>query len=374
MDHAGQHGPCNLQGERNFAERFDPPSRLGTRHGFKRIMIETSLAPMEAKLVTELPEEPGWQFEPKWDGFRAMVFRDGDAVEIMSKSGKSLARYFPEIVALVAGIDQARFVLDGELILPIGDVLSFDALQARLHPAESRILKLSRETPAQLMLFDCLRDGDHELLDRPLGERRAALEAFHARHGGPALLLSPCGDLAAAHAWLAQSGGALDGVVAKPLSGPYRSGERAMLKVKQHRTADCVVGGFRRTKDGGGVASLLLGLYDGGGRLNHVGFTSGIATGERAALSRKLEPLIEAPGFSGKAPGGPSRWNNGEESKWEPLRNELVAEVLYDQVTGERFRHGTRLLRWRPDKAPAQCTMDQLVYELRPAELSTLDR
>ncbi len=337
-------------------------------------MIERALAPMEAKLVTALPDEPGWQFEPKWDGFRALVFRDGDAVEILSKSGKSLARYFPEIVELVARLDQERFVLDGELILPVGDVLSFDALQARLHPAESRITKLSRETPAQLMLFDCLGDGSDDLLGRPLAERRAALEAFHARHGGPSLLLSPRGDLAAARAWLAQSGGALDGVVAKRLTEPYRPGKRAMLKVKQHRTADCVVGGFRRTKAADGVASLLLGLYDEASRLNHVGFTSGIAAPDRASLAARLEPLIEAPGFTGKAPGGPSRWNNGEESAWEPLRSELVVEVLYDQVTGARFRHGTRLLRWRPDKAPGQCTMDQLVYELRPAELATLDR
>ena len=337
-------------------------------------MTAPAPAPMEAKLVTELPTEPGWHFEPKWDGFRALVFRDGDDVEILSKSGKSLARYFPEIVALVAGIDQARFVLDGELILPIGDVLSFDALQARLHPAESRITKLSRETPAQLMLFDCLGDRGDDLLSRPLAKRRVALEAFHARHGNTSLPLSPCGDLAAAHTWLAQSGGALDGVVAKRLDEPYRPGERAMLKVKQHRTADCVVGGFRRAKNGDGVASLLLGLYDDAGRLNHVGFTSGIAAVERAALAAKLEPLIQTPGFTGKAPGGPSRWNNGEESEWEPVRGELVVEILYDQVTGARFRHGTRLLRWRPDKAPEQCTMEQLVYELRPAELATLNR
>jgi ATP-dependent DNA ligase len=347
---------------------------LATQQGVEQIMIETALAPMEAKLVANLPEDSGWQFEPKWDGFRALVFRDGDEVEILSKSGKSLARYFPEIVALIVGIAQKRFVLDGELILPIGDVLSFDALQARLHPAESRITKLSIETPAQLMLFDCLRDGDVDLLGQALMERRSALEAFHRRHGGPSLLLSPCGDLAAAQAWLAQSGGALDGVVAKPLSGPYRPGERAMLKVKQHRTADCVVGGFRRAKDGDGVASLLLGLYDEAGRLNHVGFTSGIAATDRGALAATLSPLIEAPGFTGKAPGGPSRWNNGAESEWQPLRAELVVEVLYDQVTGARFRHGTRLLRWRPDKAPAQCTMDQLIHELRPAELATLDR
>lgn len=329
---------------------------------------------MEARLVAELPKDDGWQFEPKWDGFRALVFRKVKDIEILSKSGKSLARYFPEIVAVVAGIDEERFVLDGELILPIGDVLSFDALQARLHPAESRIKKLSQETPAQLMLFDCLQDGNRALIARTLGDRRAALEAFHDRHGGPSLLLSPCGDLEAARSWLAQSGGALDGVVAKRIDEAYRPGERAMLKVKQHRTADCVVGGFRRVKDGEGVASLLLGLYDDAGHLNHVGFTSGIAASERVELGQRLEPLIEVPGFTGKAPGGPSRWNNGEESEWEPLRSELVVEVLYDQVTGARFRHGTRLLRWRPDKAPKQCTMEQLVYELRPAELATLNR
>ena len=333
------------------------------------------MAPMEAKLVSELPDQPGWQFEPKWDGFRALVFRDGDTVEILSKSGKSLARYFPEIVAVVADIAAPRFVLDGELILPVGDVLSFDALQARLHPAPSRILKLSRETPAQLMLFDCLGLDDEDLLGKPLSERRVALETFHARHRGPSILLSPRGDIDAARSWLAQSGGALDGVVAKRIEQAYRPGERAMLKVKQHRTADCVIGGFRRAKDGSGVvASLLLGLYDEAGLLNHVGFTSGIADAERGYLTAKLEPLIEAPGFNGKAPGGPSRWNDDRSSEWEPLRPDLVVEVLYDQVTGARFRHGTRLLRWRPDKAARQCTMDQLVHELRPAEIATLDR
>lgn len=337
--------------------------------------MTAALAPMEAKLVAELPDEPGWQFEPKWDGFRALVFRDGDKVEILSKSGKSLARYFPEIVALIAKISAPRFVLDGELILPVSDVLSFDALQARLHPAASRITKLSRETPAQLMLFDCLGLDGHDLMVKPLAERRAALAAFHAEHRDQSLLLSPCGDLTAARSWLAQSGGALDGVVAKRIDDPYRPGERAMLKVKQHRTADCVVGGFRRAKDGGGgVASLLLGLYDEAARLNHVGFTSGISASERNALAARLAPLIEAPGFTGKAPGGPNRWNDGREKEWEPLRPELVVEVTYDQVTGDRFRHGTGLLRWRPDKAPLQCRMDQLVYALRPAELATLDR
>lgn len=327
-------------------------------------------SPMEAKPVADLPAAQGWQFEPKWDGFRALIFRDGTSIEIVSKSGKSLGRYFPEIVDLVASLPDDGFALDGELILPVGRVLSFDALQARLHPAESRIARLSRETPAQLMLFDCIGLGGTSMIDRPLVERRSALEAFHARNVRAGLELSPCStDVRIARDWLAASGGALDGVVAKRLDEPYRAGERAMLKVKQHRSADCVVGGFRRVKDGRDVASLLLGLYGDDGRLDHVGFTSGIAVADRVALTARIEPLIGAPGFTGKAPGGPSRWNDGRESEWEPLRPELVVEVLYDQVTGKRFRHGTRILRWRPDKAPEQCTMDQLSYELRPAEL-----
>ncbi len=270
----------------------------------------TVLAPMEAKLVAELPTDAGWQFEPKWDGFRALVFRNGDSVEIQSKSGKSLVRYFPEIAALIAAVDRPKFIVDGELILPIGDVLSFDALQARLHPAPSRVAKLSQETPAQLMLFDCLGLDGKDLLADPLSKRRAALEAFHKCCGTPSLLLSARTDnIAVARSWLAKSGGALDGVVAKRLDGPYQAGERAMLKVKQHRSADCVVGGFRRAKDNGGVASLLLGLYDDEDNLNHVGFTSGIAAAERVDLAARLEPLIEAPGFTGKAPGKPWRFN-----------------------------------------------------------------
>ncbi|MFW2828554.1 ATP-dependent DNA ligase [Sphingomonas sp. ID0503] len=331
-----------------------------------------ALLPMEAKLVEELPAGEGWQYEPKWDGFRAIVTKAGGDVAIMSKSGKPLARYFPEVVALVSAIN-GDVTLDGELILPIGDTLSFDALQQRLHPAASRIERLSRETPAQLMLFDCLSLGSEDLTKQPLSDRRAALERFHAREGRPALLLSPATrSIEEAQAWLAKSGGALDGVVAKRLDEPYRWGERAMLKVKTHRSADCVVGGFRRAKEGGQVASLLLGLYNEEGRLDHVGFCSGIAAKNRAALTKKLEALIAPPGFDGKAPGGPSRWNQGRENEWEPLRPELVVEVLYDQVTARRFRHGTRLLRWRPDKAPAQCRFDQLIHELRPAELKAL--
>jgi ATP-dependent DNA ligase len=327
---------------------------------------------MEAKLVDELPDGAGWQFEPKWDGFRCLAFRNGDEVELRAKSGKPLARYFPEVVEQLLALGPERFVLDGELAIPVGPNLSFDALQMRLHPAESRIQKLARETPAVFILFDILLtpEGDG-LLDVPLTERRAALERFHAAQGGSSLLrLSPfTRKRSEAQRWLARAGGALDGVIAKRVDGPYVAGERAMLKVKRLRTADCVVAGFRYEAKSREVGSLLLGLYNDEGLLDHVGFTSGILATERRALTQRLEPLIEAPGFTGKAPGGPSRWSTERSGAWKPLRPELVAEVRYDHVTGDRFRHGTRLLRWRPDKAPRQCTFEQLGREARPAKL-----
>ena len=324
---------------------------------------------MEARLTDQIPTGADWQFEPKWDGFRCLAFRDGDAVELMSKSGKPLGRYFPEILAALAAVDAHRFVLDGELVLPEGDRLSFAALQMRLHPAASRIARLARETPAQLMLFDCLQIGGKDLSGRRLGERRAALEAFLREAAGPRLLLSPCTTKRdVAEAWFTGTGGALDGIVAKRLDEPYRAGERAMLKIKQQRAADCVVGGYRTT--GKAVASLLLGLYDDQGRLNSVGFTSSFSAAERDQLLTLLEPLHGPSPFTGTSPGGPSRWSKGRSTDWIPLRPELVAEVTYDQVTGERFRHGTTFVRWRPDKAPRQCTMDQLGHALPPAELA----
>jgi ATP-dependent DNA ligase len=330
--------------------------------------------PMEAKLAADLPEDSGWQFEPKWDGFRAIAARrPGGEITLMSKSGKPLDRYFPEIVALLAAVRIRDYAVDGEIILTRDGALSFDALQARLHPAPSRIARLSVETPAQLMLFDCLAADGDILIDQPLTRRRAALEHFHAMEGGPALLLSPrTEEVERARAWLARSGGALDGVVAKARDDIYRPGERAMIKVKQRRTVDCVVGGFRRERDGPLVASLLLGLYDDAGMLDHVGFTSSVAARDKPALTARLDALVAPPGFTGRAPGGPSRWNDGREAAWEPLKPELVVEVVYDQVTAGRFRHGTKLLRWRPDKAPRQCTLDQLRLPLRPAELLTL--
>lgn len=330
------------------------------------------IAPMEALLVEALPDPPGWFYEPKWDGFRAIVAREGDRIEIWSKSGKPLARYFPEVVEAISSLEQRDLLLDGELVIPIGDRLSFDALQARLHPAASRIARLSRETPAQLILFDCLRLGSKDLREAPLATRRAALEALHAEIARPDLILSPVAtSLDQAEQWLAASGGALDGVIAKPRDEAYRAGERAMRKVKQVRTADCVVGGYRKSAKGG-VASLLLGLYDDRGKLDLVGFTSSFPAAEREALARKLKPCEGGPGFTGKAPGGPSRWNPDKSGEYIPLRHDLIAEVVYDQVTSGRFRHGTRLLRWRPDKAPRQCTRDQLIREVRPAELLEL--
>jgi ATP-dependent DNA ligase len=330
-------------------------------------------APMEALLAAELPDGGGWQFEPKWDGFRCLARRDGDEVTLTSKSGKPLARYFPEVVAMLGRLGARHFLLDGELIIPLGDALSFDALQLRLHPAESRVRKLSRETPAELMAFDLLDIGGKSLAGLPLSQRRERLERFFSENQTAGLHLSPmtC-DRETAVAWLQRSGGALDGVIAKRRDLEYRSGERAMIKVKQQRTADCVVGGFRYAEKKREVGSLLLGLYDGEGLLHHVGFTSAIPAKERPALTKKLEALIQPPGFTGSAPGGPSRWNTERSMAWEPLEPVLVVEVRYDQVTGRRFRHGTGFLRWRPDKDPKQCTFDQLAPELRPSELKEL--
>ena len=330
-------------------------------------------APMEALLAAELPIGDGWQYEPKWDGFRCLARRDGGDVELISKSGKPLGRYFPEVVELLAGLDQEDFLLDGELIISVSDVLSFDALQLRLHPAESRIRKLSVETPAELMLFDLLSLGGDDYSDKPLSERRPALESFFDATNVQQLKLSPATtNRDNALSWLERSGGALDGVIAKRLDQPYKPGERAMVKVKPERTADCVVGGFRYADKAPVVGSLLLGLYDDQGLLHHVGFTSAISAKERDALTEELEKLVEPPGFTGSAPGGPSRWRTARSAEWQPLKPVLVVEVKYDQVTAGRFRHGTGLLRWRPDKDPKQCTYDQLKPELRPSELAEI--
>jgi ATP-dependent DNA ligase len=328
---------------------------------------------MEALLAAELPEGKGWQFEPKWDGFRCLARRERDEVTLTSKSGKPLARYFPEILEMLRGLKEKQFLLDGELIIPAGDVLSFETLQLRLHPAESRVRRLAKETPAELMAFDLLEVSGTSLTEQPLSKRREALEKFFARNEASTLHLSPVThDRNKALEWLHRSGGALDGVIAKRLDLEYRSGERAMIKVKQQRTADCVVGGFRYAEKKKVVGSLLLGLYDDGGLLDHVGFTSAIPAKERLQLTNDLEALIEPPGFTGNAPGGPSRWNTERTGQWEPLKPVLVVEIRYDQVTGRRFRHGTGFMRWRPDKDPKQCTFDQLAPALRPSELEEL--
>ena len=328
---------------------------------------------MEALLAAELPEGEGWQFEPKWDGFRCLARRDGAEITLTSKSGKPLGRYFPEVIEILAAVKEKRFLLDGELIISLNDALSFEALQLRLHPAESRVRRLANETPAELMLFDLLELGGKALTGLPLRERREALETFFAANAVPGLQLSPVTrSRDVALGWLHRSGGALDGVIAKRLELEYRSGERAMIKVKQQRTADCVVGGFRYAEKKREVASLLLGLYDHAGLLHHVGFTSAIPAKERPKLARDLQKLIAPPGFTGSAPGGPSRWNTERTTQWEPLKPELVVEVRYDQVTSRRFRHGTGLVRWRPDKDPRQCTFDQLSPELKPSELKEL--
>ena len=331
------------------------------------------LAPMEALLAAELPEGDGWQFEPKWDGFRCLARRDGAEITLTSKSGKPLGRYFPEVIEILAAVKAKRFLLDGELIISLNDALSFEALQMRLHPAESRVRRLAGETPAELMLFDLLELGGTSLTAEPLSRRREALEMFFAANAVPGLQLSPVTrSRDVALRWLKRSGGALDGVIAKRLELEYRSGERAMIKVKQQRTADCVVGGFRYAEKKKEVGSLLLGLYDHEGLLHHVGFTSAIPARERSRLTKDLQKLIAPPGFTGNAPGGPSRWNTERTTQWEPLKPELVVEVRYDQVTSRRFRHGTGFLRWRPDKDPRQCTFDQLAPELKPSELKEL--
>ena len=321
--------------------------------------MRMTASPMEARSRPELPAGDGWWFEPKWDGFRCLAFKAKGRVELLAKSGKSLARFFPEVVERLERLEAESFILDGELLAQAGDRYAFEALQQRLHPAESRIRRLATETPATFVLFDMLADADGDLRNRPHRERHARLDAFVGRFGEPRLTLSPgTDDPALAQDWL--DDGKLEGVVAKRRDGPYLEGERAMVKVKRLRSADCVVGGFRYASKGGRVGSLLLGLYDDEGLLNHVGFTSAFAGIDRDELTRRLEGLRGGPGFTGRAPGGPSRWSTERSGAYEPLRAELVVEVGFDHVSDQRFRHGTKLLRFRPDKAPAQCRMEQL--------------
>jgi ATP-dependent DNA ligase len=340
--------------------------------GFPRLHlpIQPPFAPMEAKLVESIPTGAGWQYEPKWDGFRCLAFRDGDEIVLQSKAGQPLTRYFPELVSALLQLKPQDFVLDGEIVIVRDNRLSFDDLLMRIHPSQSRIEKLSKQTPCTLMIFDLLVDADDALLiDKPLRERRKRLEEFYSRLGDSLFLrLSAAeSDPASARRWmeeLAQSG--LDGVVAKALDDSYLSGERAMRKIKRIRSADCVVGGFRYASKGGVVGSLLLGLYGKDGLLHHVGFTSSFNQKQRADLLQVLKPYIGGQGFTGNAPGGPSRWSTERSSQWERLEPRLVIEVSYDHFSGERFRHGTKFLRWRPEKRPESCTFEQLIAEPTP--------
>ena len=318
---------------------------------------------METRSADEIPVGNQWQYEPKWDGFRCIAFRDGDEVYLQSKSGQPLARYFPDVVDALKTLPSENFVIDGELAIPVNGALSFDELQLRLHPAASRVAKLAHAHPALFIVFDLLAEDRQSLLKRPLKERRRLLETFAKRSfkASPAVRLSPATtDLKQAKKWFEKAGGDLDGVIAKRWDLPYRSGERdAAFKIKQIRSADCVVGGFRYASGAKILGSLLLGLYE-NGLLHHVGFTSAFKTEERRALTRKFEALSKTPGFTGNAPGGASRWSTERSGEWEPVDPKVVVEVAYDHFTGGRFRHGTKILRWRRDKSPKQCTMDQV--------------
>jgi len=338
--------------------------------------VHSPLMPMEARAVDEIPAGNNWQYEPKWDGFRCLAFRDGEKISLQSKSGQPLARYFPEVVASLQKLKAKRFVLDGELVVPVAGRLSFDSLLMRIHPAASRVRKLAADHPAVFIVFDLLADErGKSLLTKSLTERRQKLEAFAGKYfrGRVDVRLSPATKkLAEAKKWFRQTGGDLDGIIAKRADMPYRSGERdGMQKIKRIRTADCVVGGFRYAEGKKVVGSLLLGLYDKEGHLDHVGFTSSFTADQRQQITAKVQPLIGSPGFTGKAPGGPSRWSTKRSSEWQPLKPKLVVEVEYDHFTGDRFRHGTHLLRWRPDKSPKQCTWDQ-VAQRTGARLSLL--
>lgn len=327
---------------------------------FSRSGIPLDLAPMEDASVKALPEGADWQFEPKWDGFRCLAFRAGRTVELKAKSGKSLTRFFPDVHENLLALPVSDFVVDGEILIEVDGRFAFDALQNRLHPARSRVEMLATRHPAMLVAFDCLLAAKAErLIDKPFAERRAALEAMLPRGKGVALTPFTL-SRTTAQRWLERPDAARDGVIAKRLDLAYRPGERAMQKVKPLRTADCVMGWFRYETGRKLVGSLLLGLYDEQGLLHHVGFTSSIREADRKDLTVRLAKRMAPPGFTGDAPGEPSRWSNERSAAWQPLRPELVVEVQYDHVTGRRFRHGTRLLRWRPDKSPHQCTFEQL--------------
>lgn len=335
---------------------------------------------MEARSVNAIPDGKGWQYEPKWDGFRCLLMRDSGAVAMYSKSGQDLTRYFPEVVGAALALREKSFVLDGEIVVPVGGQFSFDDLLQRIHPAVSRVKKLAKQTPALFLAFDLLKKGKTELAAQPLTKRRLQLEDFAARYfpGANLFRLSPASlKLKDAQRWLASAGGGSDGVIAKRLDLPYQAGNRdGMQKIKRYRSADCVIGGFRYGENlqtgRKVVGSLLLGLYDADGLLHHVGFSSGIKAKDKPPLTDKLEAVRQDRSFTGNAPGGPSRWSTKRSSEWQPVKPKYVVEVSYDHFTGERFRHGTSILRWRPDKKPSQCTMEQVKQKVARKLISSV--
>ena len=325
--------------------------------------------PMESQPVKEIPSGDNWLYEPKWDGFRCIAFCEHGEIDLRSKKGQPLGRYFPEVVESLKQLPDGNFVLDGELMIFHGKVPSFDELLQRIHPAQTRIKKLSKETPATFVVFDILQEAQDNgsirlLANEPLLTRRTELERFAEKCFGKAgdIVLSPATtEFEHAKQWFDSTGVELDGIIAKRSDLPYQTGTRkGAVKVKRAKTADCVLGGFRYGANTSDIGSLLLGLYDDKGELHHVGFTSAFSAAEKKELTKKMEPYITEKSFTANIPGGPSRWNNGKESPWTPLRPELVVEVQYDHFTDGRFRHGTKILRWRPDKAPRQCKFDQL--------------
>ena len=323
--------------------------------------LSPPLEPMLAKAQVEIPRSDGWLYEPKWDGFRALIFRDGESVRIQSRNALPLERYFPELLDPLREALPERAVVDGEIVIGTPNGLDFDRLQMRLHPAASRVKMLSEQTPASVVLFDVLAIDDDDLRRTPLAERRRLL--VHGVRTSKAVGITPqTASPDEAGQWFERYEGAgLDGVVAKKTEGDYRHGERQWVKVKHLRTADCVVGGFRPLAKGVGIGSLLLGLYGDDGTLHFVGHTSGFSAAERREILARLEPMKDEDSFgAGRTPGGPSRWNRGAEAAWTSVRPELVCEVSFDHLQGPRFRHAARFLRWRADKAPRDCTYEQL--------------
>ena len=315
-----------------------------------------------------IPKGDSWEYEPKWDGFRTLVFRDGDDVALISRGSRPMTRYFPEVLPAFRGLREQQVVLDGELVVVAENGLDFGALQQRIHPAESRVRMLSEATPAWYIAFDILAEGSTDLRKLPLGERRKRLERLLKGVKQPIFLTPYTRDHATAETWFERFEGAgLDGVIAKSWSGAYVPGKRLWVKIKHQRTADCVVIGWRKSNDGSTLGSLLLGLYDKKGTMHYVGHTSSFSAAERKELVAKLQPLTaeipesEWKANPGRMPGGQSRWSRGKDTEWVAVRPELVCEVAYDKLeAGERFRHATRFLRWRLDKPPRKCGFDQI--------------